>query len=118
MIKILTIIALLFSSPAFAKKEREYQEEGCKGAIEFILNDKTRVDCLTVDYAIEYEFAAKWKSGIGQALHYGKKTFHEPGIVLIMTKESDKKYLESLQDLIKHYRLPIKIWIIEDYNDR
>lgn len=121
MIKILTIIAILFSSPAFAKSEREYQEEHCKGAMEFVLNDKTRVDCLTVDHAIEYDFAKKHNEALGQALHYARKAMKKPGIMLILTKESDKKYLDRLRADVDYYNryhgLEIHLWIIEDYND-
>ena len=71
-------IALLVcacSSPASAKrlhKERWYQEQGCTGVTEYRLPDRTRVDCLLEDYAVEYDFGRKWAEAIGQSLHYGR----------------------------------------------
>jgi len=70
---------LLISTLAYAdKSERDYQDEWCTGKKEAVLEDRTRVDCLTDTHAIEIEFANKWKEAIGQSLHYslmtGKKT--------------------------------------------
>ena len=43
--------------------EAYYQNEWCTpdfGRKEVILWDMTRVDCITKDYAIEFDFAKKW----------------------------------------------------------
>lgn len=39
------------------------------GKMEVVLKDKTRIDCLTAEYAIEVDFAKKGAEGIGQALY-------------------------------------------------
>ena len=59
-------------TPSFGKKE-------------FRLWDATRVDCLTKDYAIEFDFAKKWAESIGQSLYYAKMTGKKPAVVLILT---------------------------------
>lgn len=101
------LLLLLFLSPvaAFAGKriypEKTYQEHWCKargGQLEYTLNDKTRVDCLTEKYAVEFDFANKWHECIGQALYYGQKTNKTPACVLIMERgEKDIKYLKRLR---------------------
>ena len=49
--------------------EAYYVEQWCTpsfGKKEFRLWDMTRVDCLTKDYAIEFDFAKKWAESVGQ----------------------------------------------------
>ena len=70
--------------------------------------NKTRVDCLTKDYAIEFDFGSKWAESIGQALYYSIQTGKKPGIVLILEKESDIKYWVRLNTVIEHSDLNIK----------
>jgi len=67
--------------------EAWYVEQSCAGEIEVVLSDRTRVDCLTDQYAIEYDFTHKWAEAIGQALHYGLMTGKRLGIVLIGSQE-------------------------------
>ncbi len=114
--KILLIIALL-PQLAIAKYESEYVREWCdgKGVIEFILPDRTRVDCLTTTHAIEFDFAKKWGESIGQSLHYAAMTNRKAGIVLILEGGKDIKKLERVKGIIKNYDLPIDVWFIKDY---
>ncbi len=92
--------------------EKEYQNQWCRqqnGQTEYILNDKTRIDCLTNDYAIEFDFASKWAESIGQSLYYGLCTGKTSGIVLIMENpQKDMKYLNRLNEVAKKYN--IKVW--------
>jgi hypothetical protein len=76
--------------------------------MEYVLDDRSRVDCLTDEYAVEVEFAPKWKESIGQALFYGIKTGKKPGVVLIIEKETDERFLERLKIVGEKYDL--KIW--------
>lgn len=92
-------------------KEKEYQQAWCDeagGVAEVVLDDRTRVDCLTNEYAIEFDFAAKWAESVGQSLYYAMKTGRQPGVVLIMEKDSDQRYLDRLQALAARYK--IKVW--------
>lgn len=76
-------LVLILDSAANSKNERYYQDKWCNnhnGETEYILSDKTRVDCLTETHAIEFDFAGKWEA-IGQSLHYGLMTSKTPGIV-------------------------------------
>ncbi|MCQ2754320.1 MAG: hypothetical protein MJ231_04635, partial [bacterium] len=52
--------------------ESSYQHAWCSehnGIEEYENSDFTRVDCLTDDYAVEFDFANKWAESVGQALH-------------------------------------------------
>ena len=90
--------------------ERYYQEQHCAGVTEYRLPDRTRVDCLLEDYAVEYDFANKWAEAIGQSLHYARLTHRKAGIVLIMESSKDAKYYRRLMDNIAFYDLPITVW--------
>jgi hypothetical protein len=96
--------------------ERDYQESFCKsinGITEYRLEDKTRIDCLTDEYAIEVDFAKKWAEGIGQSLHYGLKTNRKPAVALIVTDEKkEAKYLKRLNGVAKEYE--IKVFVIKE----
>jgi len=121
-ISALILVAFLFltSCASFAQHlhhEADYQEAWCArkgGVTEYRLSDAARVDCLTDDYAIEFDFAEKWGESIGQALLYANETGREPGVVLIMENpESDYKYLlrllKGIEESPKHWR----VWIME-----
>lgn len=90
--------------PVSAKRmhpEAEYQKVWCDklgGITEYKLSDKTRVDCLLPNMAVEFDFANKWAECIGQALYYGKMTNRQAACVLIMERgEKDVKYLKRLR---------------------
>ena len=107
-------LLLLFQVQAFAGHlhlEKYYQEAWCEkagGVTEYRLDDGTRLDCLTDDYAIEFDFAPKWAESVGQALYYSLKTGRQPGVVLIMVNDGDERYLERLNALAVKYN--IKVW--------
>lgn len=96
---------ILISLPAVAAKrlhsEAEYQKAWCDkrgGITEYKLSDKTRVDCLLPNMAVEFDFANKWAECIGQALYYGRMTNRQAACVLIMENgEKDLKYLKRLR---------------------
>ncbi len=95
--------------------ERWYQEKWCaanNGRVEVVLPDRTRVDCLTDEYAIEFDFARKFFEGISQALYYGMMTGKRPGLVLIVGPRG-QKYLDRLNAVINYYKLPIRVWVME-----
>jgi hypothetical protein len=110
------IIIILLTGNAHAKrlhKEKEYQECWCSeagGITEFVLSDRTRVDCLTNEYAIEFDFADKWAEAIGQSLYYAEMTGKKPGIVLITERVNDERYLKRLEFVAGIYN--IKIWVM------
>lgn len=106
------LFMILLSTPVFAAKryylEAEYQKAWCSarsGQMEYVLNDKTRIDCLLPTMAVEFDFANKWAECIGQALYYGQKTGRTPACVLIMEHpEKDQKYLRRLRYAVYNKR--------------
>lgn len=98
---------------AYEYPERYYQERWCAwhgGESEVVLDDRTRVDCLTKTHAIEFDYGRKWAESIGQALHYGAMTGHIPGVVLIIESDTDWRYYERLIAVKKRWALPLTIW--------
>jgi hypothetical protein len=94
---------------------QNYFAEKINGQTEFVLFDRTRVDILTSEYAIEVDFANKWAEGIGQSLYYSLVTEKKAGVLLIMEyPEKDKKYLNRLIKVSNKYN--IKIWTIDSDN--
>lgn len=82
--------------------ESYYVNQWCTpnfGKKEFRLWDTTRVDCLTKEYAIEFDFAKKWAESIGQSLYYAKMTGKKPAIVLILTDALDMRYVKRIERL-------------------
>lgn len=114
----MTLLNLLCAGQLSAERlhaEKEYQKAWCQragGRTEVVLADKTRVDCLTREYAIEFDFGAKWAESIGQALYYSIQTGKKAGIVLILEKKSDYKYWVRLNTVIESSSLPVKTWIM------
>ncbi len=53
--------------------------------------------------------ADKWAEAIGQALHYAAMTGKKRGIVLIMEKETDERYLKRLRTVTDG--VAIKVWV-------
>lgn len=101
--------------PPKGKKHNEkyYQTKLCRelgGKMEYRLKDKTRVDCLTNEYAIEVDWAKKWAEGIGQALYYSLMTGKKPAVGLIVGKR-DKRYIKRLQKVSKEF--DIEIFLID-----
>ena len=101
---IILMLLLISILPVEAKRiysEKVYQTQWCNqhnGKMEYRLNDKARVDCVTDTLAVEFDFANKWAECVGQALYYGRQTKKQPACVLIMENgEKDLKYLYRLR---------------------
>ncbi|MDT8339847.1 MAG: hypothetical protein RQ763_11700 [Sulfurimonas sp.] len=95
------------------KDEKYYQTKMCTefgGEMEHVLFDRTGVDCLTGEYAIEVDFAKKWAEGIGQSLYYAEVTGKKPVIGLIVGY-GDEKYLKRVQRVADKF--DIKIIVLE-----
>lgn len=114
MVLRIVLFLLLISATANAKHlhpEKYYQNLWCQehnGLTEVKLIDNTRIDCLTKDNAIEFDFAPKWAEAIGQSLHYAHMSGKKPAIVLIIEKDSDYKYLNKIKPLCEKYQ--ISLW--------
>ncbi|MGB3799920.1 MAG: hypothetical protein WA952_08880 [Lewinella sp.] len=72
-----------------------------------------RVDIVTEEYAIEVDWAHKWKESIGQALWYGLQTSKQAGIILLLRSDADYKYFVQLNSALSHGGLEGKIrtWV-------
>lgn len=94
--------------------EKVYQNAWCAnngGQTELVLQDKTRVDCILPEYAIEFDFADKWSEAIGQSLYYSAITKKKPAVVLILENEKrDQKYLNRLQTVSNKHG--ITVWTV------
>ena len=76
------------------------------------LQDKSRVDCLTDEYAIEVDFMKKWAEGVGQSLYYSEMTNKKAAVgIIVSDNNNDKRQMNRLQLLAKKY--DIKIFKIE-----
>ncbi len=98
------------------QNEAFYVQNWCTedfGRREFMLWDRTRVDCLTKDYALEFDFAHKWAESVGQSLYYSIMTKRQPGVVLILTKFTDIIYLKRLEAIAN--KEGIKIFVVKAY---
>ena len=118
MKQIFVIILLFFMLPVHAKhlyKESVYQDFWCNkrnGILEYELNDKSRVDCLLPDMAVEFDFAKKRDECLGQALRYAAYTKKQPACVLIIEKKKDLKYFYQLRYTIQKQNLDVKLFTI------
>ncbi|MEW5745237.1 MAG: hypothetical protein AB1805_07375 [Nitrospirota bacterium] len=110
----LLILLLCFGNYSFAAhrhKEREYQEAWCtahNGTLEYVLDDGARVDCLTEEYAVEFDFAPKWAEAIGQSLYYSLKTGKRPAVVLIIERGGGEREMRRLRSVSERYG--IMVW--------
>jgi len=108
------LLLATFTQAKHLHKEKDYQKYFCKilgGVTEYRLKDKTRVDCLLDDYAIEVDFAQKWAESIGQSLYYASQTSRKAAVLLIMEDNiKDQKYLRRLEDVSQEHK--IDIWTI------
>lgn len=114
---LIVVLAAVWAMPAAEARhkmpEKWYQQQFCGGAQEVRLSDGTRVDCLTDEYAVEFDFAPKWAEAVGQSLYYAQKTKKKPGIVLIVEHRQWMKYVENVADLCQ--RLGITLLFVENY---
>lgn len=112
------IAALLACQPAKALQrthpESWYQNAHCTGQKEYVLPDKTRVDCLTETHAIEYDFADKWAEAIGQSLYYASQTGKQPGIVIIIENDTDWRFLPRLYEGVIKSGGIVRVWILRE----
>lgn len=76
--------------------EKDYVNAYCDGEIEYLLEDNTRVDCLTDTYAIEFDYAKKWAESIGQSLYYSKMTGRKPAAAIIIKNANEQKYINRI----------------------
>ncbi len=113
------IVFVILSNVALAKtdfRESYYVKKYCEkfaGDVEYVLQDMTRVDCMTEDETIEFDFARKWAEAIGQSLHYALMSGRKPAIALIMRSQKDYRYLARMERVIEINKLGINVYVID-----
>ena len=83
-------------------REKDYVNKYCSGEIEYMLPDKTRIDCLTDEYAIEFDYAKKWAESIGQSMYYSEMTGKKPAVAIIMKRKLDERYIKRIRKANKN----------------
>ena len=116
MKKLLLLLILSISSFSSYAIENEdyYSKKFCNeisGQSEYVLNDLSKVDCLTDTHAFEVDWADGMKvyEAIGQSLYYSSETGKLPGILLLIRKENSEKHIRKVQRVNKFHDLDIKI---------
>lgn len=94
--------------------ERWYQGQWCsgRGEMEVVLPDGSRCDCLTPDHAVEVDFGPKWAEAVGQSLNYAAETGRKPGILLIIERPGDLRYLARIRSVDAAFGLGLTVWTI------
>lgn len=95
--------------------ERWYQERWCstRGEMEVVMPDQSRADCANATHVVEFDFGAKWAESIGQSLNYGAQAGKAPGVVLILERPGDERYLQRVLRVRETYGLPIEVWAVD-----
>lgn len=107
------LTALLLLALPVSASEADYALPFCEalgGQSEVTLFDRTRVDCLTDDEAIEVDYAYKWAESIGQALYYAEITGKRPAVMLIV-KPGESRFIARFHNAT--LRTPIRLYIVE-----
>ncbi len=91
--------------------EKYYQTKLCNhlgGVMEQSLLDRTRIDCLTDEYAIEVDFAKKWAESVGQSLYYAEMTGKKPAVgFIVRDTKQDNRHMKRLKVLADKYGIKI-----------
>jgi len=122
MIKVRILTQIILSLIAFSSFSQTYESDFVNliqkelGGEREVSVTSGYVDLLTDEYAIEVEFANKWKQAIGQALWYGLQTNKRPAIVLIKKSLRDQKYVNQLFSALNYGALDhkLKVWVWPD----
>ena len=111
------IFFLSLSSNAL-EKEKYYSEMYCEelfGKVNYTLEDKSKVDCLTDTHAYEVDWADGMKvyEAIGQSLYYASQTNKKPGIIFLIRRNNSEKHIRKVKEVINFFELDINL-IIKD----
>ena len=124
MKKFLLLLLVFVTSTANATRNEDYFTKqwcyqmnplGEVGKVQVRMGDGSWADCITQDYAIEFDWGNKFKEGIGQSLNYSYETGKRPGVVLLLKKESDEKHWRQMQNIILKFNLPIQTWKVRTW---
>lgn len=106
---VIIFIIVTTANAGHVHNESEYRDAWCiHGRTEVTLHDGSRVDCLTENYAVEFDFAAKAYEALGQAIHYARISGTEPAMVLIIENEKDWRHYKRIRRTAK--KRNVKLW--------
>ena len=80
--------------------------------MEVVVPDGSRCDCMNATHAVEFDFGHKWAESVGQALNYGAQSGRRPGVVLILERPGDERYLRRVLTVREAYGLPLDVWTV------
>lgn len=81
------------------------------GEAEYILPDRSRIDVITDEYAVELDWLHKWHEGVGQALHYAELSGKEPVVAIgIKEKDYDREKLKLAKRVAN--KNGIGVWVV------
>lgn len=101
-------LLFLISLSVYAQNEQHYINKYCSENLAYTAT--VAVDCLTAEYAIEFDFSHKWAEAIGQSLYYALQTNKKPAIFIICKNHLCNKHLHKLNTTIAHYQLQIQVF--------
>lgn len=106
VLAVVAVLAAAGNAAAAKRLERAYSDEWCEkegGKSQARLIDGSRVDCLTADYAIEFDFG---KTGsayrcTGQAMYYADISKRKPMCILIQQEGiSDTRFENAVRRIV------------------
>ena len=76
-----------------------------------MLPDRSRIDVLTDEHAVELDWLHKWHEGVGQALHYAELSGKEPVVAIgIKEKDYDREKLKLAKRVAN--KNGICVWVV------
>lgn len=78
--------------------------------VEAVMPDGSRCDLLTAEYAIEVDWAPKWKESVGQAALYAIWTGRKPA-VLLLVKDATREKVDLLRAKLVCERLGMTLFV-------
>jgi len=112
---VLTICLVVSTLGAGEVEECQRLAPKYNSELEVVQWDKSRVDLLNEEYAIEADWAPKWAEAVGQSLYYSILTNKKPAIILLvkdMNKEA--KYIYRCQSVCVKHNIKLYIEEVED----
>jgi hypothetical protein len=116
------LLALLsLSASASMQSIAHYQEIAAKllnAQSEQTISDPPRYELVSATHAIEINWDNKWGKLLGLSLDYALENGKRAGMILITDDVGDTTELLQLRALIRHYDLPVTLWVIDKETER
>jgi hypothetical protein len=110
---ILCLLFVLWSGIAFGHDENfvtRLLADKYQAQTQVRLSDGSIADMVTSDYAIEVEWAPKWKESIGQSELYATLSGKLPGVILLVEYPVvEQKYVDRCTSVCS--KMGIKMWV-------